>query len=123
MTYLLRELNQGHDLLRPGITRFSTHFVALESLCGYKANLMQVFTNFRFRVDMKLVDVDMKSVDVDMKPTMGFVYDALDWANLAKEEWSKANMGLILRSCGKLLTIDGITNYIKIYMLQAKSYF
>ena len=32
MTYLLRELNQGHDLLRPGITRFTTHFVALERL-------------------------------------------------------------------------------------------
>lgn len=32
MTYLLREPNQGPDLLKPGITRFSTHFVALESL-------------------------------------------------------------------------------------------
>ena len=28
----LREMNEGHELLRPGITQFTTHFVGLESL-------------------------------------------------------------------------------------------
>ena len=33
MINLLREMNESREILRPGITRFATHFVALKSLC------------------------------------------------------------------------------------------
>ena len=45
MTDRFREMNQGCELLRPGITQFVTHFVALESLCRAKANIMQIWTS------------------------------------------------------------------------------
>ena len=41
MTHLLRKMNEAREILKPGITRFATHFVALESLCRAKANIMQ----------------------------------------------------------------------------------
>ena len=43
ITDLLREINQGRELLRPSIIRFATHFVALESLCRAKENIMQIW--------------------------------------------------------------------------------
>ena len=43
MIDLLRELNQSRELLRPGITKFAMHFVALESLYRAKANIMQIW--------------------------------------------------------------------------------
>ncbi|RWR75921.1 hypothetical protein CKAN_00432700 [Cinnamomum micranthum f. kanehirae] len=33
-------MNEGQELLRPGITRFATHIVALESLCYAKISSM-----------------------------------------------------------------------------------
>ena len=32
---LMRTYTQGRDLLRPGITRFATEFIAIESLLQY----------------------------------------------------------------------------------------
>ncbi|RWR84059.1 hypothetical protein CKAN_01284500 [Cinnamomum micranthum f. kanehirae] len=45
MTDLLREMNDGREILRPGITHFDTQFVAIESLCRAKANIMQMWTS------------------------------------------------------------------------------
>ena len=45
MTDLIREMNEGHKIFRSGITHFATHFMALESLCRAKANIMQMWTS------------------------------------------------------------------------------
>lgn len=45
MTDLLSKMNQGRALLRPGITRFAMDFVALESLCRAKPNIMLIWTS------------------------------------------------------------------------------
>jgi len=45
MTDMLREMNKGREILRQGITHFATHFVARESLCRAKANVMQMWTS------------------------------------------------------------------------------
>ena len=117
MTDLLREMNEGREILRPGITRFATHFVALESLCRAKANIMQMWTSTAYvksnfsrqplarKVQQIVLGEDfwnraeritdlleplvlvLKLVDADTKPTMGFVYDAMDRAKVPMKVW------------------------------------
>ena len=41
---LMKMFTKDIDLLRPGITRFATKFISLESLIGYKANLKRMCT-------------------------------------------------------------------------------
>ncbi|RWR76150.1 hypothetical protein CKAN_00457100 [Cinnamomum micranthum f. kanehirae] len=107
MTDRLGEMNEGHELLRRGTTRFATHFVALESLCRAKANIMQIWTlrhvqevvlgaKFWYREErinylLEPLVLILKLVDGDTKPTMGYVYDAMDRAKLAIEQRSIEN--------------------------------
>uniref|UniRef100_A0A6N2NC96 BED-type domain-containing protein n=1 Tax=Salix viminalis TaxID=40686 RepID=A0A6N2NC96_SALVM len=39
-----KEFTNGHDLCRPGITRFATHFLSLQCLLKFKKELRQMFT-------------------------------------------------------------------------------
>uniref|UniRef100_A0A6N2LQL2 BED-type domain-containing protein n=1 Tax=Salix viminalis TaxID=40686 RepID=A0A6N2LQL2_SALVM len=39
-----KEFTNGHDLCRPGITRFTTHFLSLQCLLKFKKELRQMFT-------------------------------------------------------------------------------
>ncbi|KAG5252462.1 3-hydroxyisobutyryl-CoA hydrolase [Salix suchowensis] len=39
-----KEFTNGHDLCRPGITRFATHFLSLQCLLKFKNELRQMFT-------------------------------------------------------------------------------
>uniref|UniRef100_A0A6N2NHS2 HAT C-terminal dimerisation domain-containing protein n=1 Tax=Salix viminalis TaxID=40686 RepID=A0A6N2NHS2_SALVM len=39
-----KEFTNGHDLCRPGITRFVTHFLSLQCLLKFKNELQQMFT-------------------------------------------------------------------------------
>ncbi|RWR92086.1 hypothetical protein CKAN_02127900 [Cinnamomum micranthum f. kanehirae] len=101
ITDLLREMNEGREILRPGITRFATHFVALESLCRAKASIMQMWTSTAYIVlgedfwnrPERITDLleplvlVLKLVDADTKPTMGIVYDAMDRAKVQRKLW------------------------------------
>ncbi|RWR87916.1 hypothetical protein CKAN_01688000 [Cinnamomum micranthum f. kanehirae] len=110
-------MNEGRKILRPGITRFATHFVAFESLCRAKANIIQMWTSRAYvntdfsrqplarRVPQIVLGKDfwnraeriidllehvvlvLKLVDGDSKPTMGFVYDAMDRAKVQRKVW------------------------------------
>lgn len=42
---MMKKYTDNHELLRPGITRFATHFIALESLYKYRGGLHQLFTS------------------------------------------------------------------------------
>ncbi|RWR73274.1 hypothetical protein CKAN_00153900 [Cinnamomum micranthum f. kanehirae] len=42
---MMKKYMDNHELLRPGITRFATHFIALESLYKYRGGLHQLFTS------------------------------------------------------------------------------
>ena len=42
---LMRTYTQGRDLLRPGITRFATEFIAIESLIRYQTELKKMCTS------------------------------------------------------------------------------
>ena len=42
---MMKKYTDNHELRRPGITRFVTHFIALESLYKYKGGLHQLFTS------------------------------------------------------------------------------
>ena len=133
MTDLLREMNEGRQILRPGITRFATHFVALESLCRAKANIMQMWTSTAYvkskfsrqplarKVQQIVLGEDfwnraeritdlleplvlvLKLVDADTKPTMGFVYDAMDRAKLAIEQRSRGKYGTYYKKIWKII--------------------
>ena len=133
MTDLLREMNEGREILRPGITRFATHFVALESLCRAKANIMQMWTSTAYvkskfsrqplarKVQQIVLGEDfwnraeritdlleplvlvLKLVDADTKPTMGFVYDAMDRAKLAIEQRSRGKYGTYYKKIWKII--------------------
>ena len=133
MTDLLRVMNEGREILRPGITRFATHFVAIESLCRAKANIMQMFTSTAYvnsdfsrqplarRVQQIVFGEDfwiraeriidlleplvlvLKLVDADTKPTMGFVYDAMDRAKLAIEQRSRRKYGTYYKKLWKII--------------------
>ncbi|RWR80152.1 hypothetical protein CKAN_00877600 [Cinnamomum micranthum f. kanehirae] len=120
MTDLLREINEGRDIPRPGITHFAMQFMSIESLCHAKANIIQMWTEVeRITNLLEPLVLVLKLVDGDTKPTMGFVYDAMDRAKLAIEQKGlEQSMRLVIRSFGKLLTIDRTTRCIKTYTRQ-----
>ncbi|RWR88481.1 hypothetical protein CKAN_01749100 [Cinnamomum micranthum f. kanehirae] len=129
------EGKMGSKLLRPGITRFATHFVALERLCHAKANIMQIWTSGAYvnayfshqplsrRVHKIALGTDLwygakhitylleplvmvlKLVDADSKPTMVYVYDAVDRAKLAIEQISREKYRPYYRKLWKKLLI------------------
>jgi hypothetical protein len=102
----------GGDLIRPGVTRFATNYIALQSILDKKAGLKHMFNsemwyNHResdsqlgtkitetindphFWEDvrksvtlMKPVTKVLRLVDGDKRPTMGFIYEAM---NIMKE--------------------------------------
>ncbi|KAK8579865.1 hypothetical protein V6N12_070168 [Hibiscus sabdariffa] len=104
---------KGAELLRPGITRFATNFIALESIVRSKQALKEMVTSSEWKRStyarrpagqdmMKVIDSNQfwkKAADVlkiqeplvkvlrmcdgDEKPTMGFIYEAMDRAKLA----------------------------------------
>ena len=133
MTDLLREMNPGRELLRPGITRFTMHFVALESLCCAKANIMHIWmseayvnsdfsrkplsrcaqeivlsTKFWYRAKLITNSLEplvlvLKVVVGVTKPTMGFMYDAIDRAKLAIEQRLREKYGTYYRKVWKII--------------------
>uniref|UniRef100_A0A6N2K815 BED-type domain-containing protein n=1 Tax=Salix viminalis TaxID=40686 RepID=A0A6N2K815_SALVM len=44
LALMRKEFTNGHDLCRPGITRFATHFLSLQCLLKFKKELRQMFT-------------------------------------------------------------------------------
>ncbi|KAK8584443.1 hypothetical protein V6N12_068687 [Hibiscus sabdariffa] len=110
--YMKRYTN-GAELLRPGITRFATNFIALESIVRSKQALKEMVTSSEWKRStyarrpagqdmMKVIDSNQfsrKAADVlkiqeplvkvlrmcdgDEKPTIGFIYEAMDRAKLA----------------------------------------
>lgn len=59
---ILRSYIDGHDLLRPGITRFAIEHVALESLVRYKSQLQKCFTDYRFLTTLGIEDRKKKQM-------------------------------------------------------------
>ncbi|KAK8553975.1 hypothetical protein V6N12_030954 [Hibiscus sabdariffa] len=109
----MKRYTKGAELLRPGITRFATNFIALESIVRSKQALKEMVTSSEWKRStyarrpagqdmMKVIDSNQfwkKAADVlkiqeplvkvlrmcdgDEKPTMGFIYEAMDRAKLA----------------------------------------
>ncbi|XVF23558.1 hypothetical protein REPUB_Repub13aG0048900 [Reevesia pubescens] len=103
----------GRELLRPGITRFATNFIALESILRSKQALKEMVTSEGWIRSMyarkpgglemmevidskvfwsKAVEIQkvqepllkvLRMCDGDEKPTMGYIYEAIDRAKLA----------------------------------------
>ncbi|KAG5233223.1 DNA binding protein [Salix suchowensis] len=44
LALMRKEFTNGHDLCRPGITRFATHFLSLQCILKFKKELRQMFT-------------------------------------------------------------------------------
>uniref|UniRef100_A0A6N2MN08 DUF659 domain-containing protein n=1 Tax=Salix viminalis TaxID=40686 RepID=A0A6N2MN08_SALVM len=82
-----KEFTNGHDLCRPGITRFATHFLSLH-VTEFKKELRQMFTCTKWvesshgKVGEPLVRV-LRLADSEEKPSMGYLYEAMDKAKEA----------------------------------------
>ena len=94
---------KDRDLLRPGITRFATEFISLESLIRYEADLKRTCTTNEWRefnkdrsrkslrdkvsnLILKVEEIEtimeplvkvLKLVDQDKKPTLSIIYKAM----------------------------------------------
>ncbi|GLJ27231.1 hypothetical protein SUGI_0533890 [Cryptomeria japonica] len=106
---IMRSFTGGKELVRPGVTRFATYFLALQTLCEQKGNLRRMFvsaewmessfttqangiavaeymysTTFWESIE-QIVEFSeplvkiLRLVDGD-KPPMGYVYEAMDRA-------------------------------------------
>ncbi|MBA0860800.1 hypothetical protein Goshw_021378 [Gossypium schwendimanii] len=100
---LMKKYTQGKQILRPALTRFSTHFIQLEEIKGKskefkesKWGLMKpkklfwekIFgkkANGLIKVYEPLVKV-LRLMDGDKKPTMGFIYEAINRAKQAIQQ-------------------------------------
>ncbi|CAN6720326.1 unnamed protein product [Malus baccata var. baccata] len=71
---LMRKHTKKRDIIRPGVTRFATSFLTLQSLMDKKKDLKV------FRI-----------VDGDKKPSMGFLYGELQKAKMKIKETFKNN--------------------------------
>ncbi|GJT70388.1 reverse transcriptase domain-containing protein [Tanacetum coccineum] len=69
---LMRHFTKKRDIVRPGVTRFASAFLTLQSLAKKKAQLRQVFTSDKWEKFKVL-----RMVDADWKPSMGFIYGEL----------------------------------------------
>ncbi|XP_020531950.1 uncharacterized protein LOC18448660 isoform X2 [Amborella trichopoda] len=113
---LMRYHTGGKDLLRPGITRFATNFLTLQSLVEHRAGLKRMILCDKWKesyhtktpeareVEKIILDASfwrkveevqksviplvrvLRMVDGDEKPTMGYIYEAMDRAKLAIKE-------------------------------------
>nr|KAJ0205881.1 hypothetical protein LSAT_V11C500298160 [Lactuca sativa] len=91
---MMRHFTKKRDIVRPGVTRFASVFLTLQSLANKKAQLKQIFSNIIkgkaaydtvvnatfltgvalcLKVFAPLAKV-IRMVDADRKPSMGFVY-------------------------------------------------
>ncbi|KAJ9564612.1 hypothetical protein OSB04_000578 [Centaurea solstitialis] len=69
---LMKHFTKKRDIVRPGVTRFASTFLTLQSLAAKKSQLRQMFTSEdwdKFKV--------LRMVDADWKPSMGFIYGEL----------------------------------------------
>ncbi|RWR91010.1 hypothetical protein CKAN_02014600 [Cinnamomum micranthum f. kanehirae] len=105
---MMKKYTENHELLQPGITRFATNFIALESLYKYRGGLHQLFPSQEWleskwekkptpqaKQVVKIVQSNrywplvgetlkvLRFADRDDKPTMGYLYEAVDRAKLA----------------------------------------
>ena len=104
---LMRHFTKKRDIVRPGVTRFASAFLTLQSLAGKKSQLRQMFTSDEWDKCKLSKTVKGKSayativspsfwsgvtlclkvfaplvkvlrmVDADWKPSMGFIYGEL----------------------------------------------
>jgi hypothetical protein len=123
---LMRD-HTGGDLLRPGITRFATNFIALQSLLKHQAGLKQMFrsdkwlgSTFATSSDGKTVEAMVNSVDFwkridllvrlieplyevlrvvdgDRQPTIGLVYSKIEAAKKKMKEISPRYAPMIVQ--------------------------
>ena len=62
---LMKRFTNNHALVRPGSTRFATHFIAMESLVRFRTELIQMFTSeewLRSKWTMQQVVRNLKSL-------------------------------------------------------------
>ncbi|KAJ0818189.1 putative HAT dimerization domain, ribonuclease H-like superfamily [Helianthus annuus] len=107
---LMRHFTKKRDIVRPGVTRFASAFLTLQSLADKKAQLKQMFTSdeweaCKFRKSTKgkvahstVMNIPfwtgvalclkvftplvkvLRMVDADRKPSMGFIYGEIESA-------------------------------------------
>ncbi|KAJ0744735.1 putative HAT dimerization domain, ribonuclease H-like superfamily [Helianthus annuus] len=107
---LMRHFTKKRDIVRPGVTRFASAFLTLQSLADKKAQLKQMFTSdeweaCKFRKSAKgkvahstVMNIPfwtgvalclkvftplvkvLRMVDADRKPSMGFIYGEIESA-------------------------------------------
>ncbi|WJX46016.1 hypothetical protein P8452_32853 [Trifolium repens] len=95
---LMKKYTGGREIVCPGVTRFATQFLQLQSIVnqkeGYEARKIVLSKDFWskakdiLKVYEPLVQV-LRLVDGDEKPTMGFLYEAIDRAKQAIQENSR----------------------------------
>nr|GEV46214.1 ribonuclease H-like domain-containing protein [Tanacetum cinerariifolium] len=73
---LMRDFTKKRDIVRPGVTRFTSSFLTLQRKATYATVLSTTFwacVSLCLKVFTPLVKV-LRMVDADWKPSMGFVY-------------------------------------------------
>ncbi|XP_072952867.1 uncharacterized protein [Typha angustifolia] len=65
--HLLRQMTGGREIIRPDVTRFATHFLALESIMRYKDDIIRMFTSQEWSMKIKNMKPKDKSLGETLK--------------------------------------------------------